>query len=357
MKRQYNGWVSEYRRKKFIERQKLKKEKKLLKSMQKVNSSNSKTSASVILDLDGISDDIDDKKTELNSSNLEPSIAIMLDLDGTSDGINDKKAENFISQLDTIRKMFEAKIAFISISTHYNSSYEMKRVLNILSRHLCSNTKIGISFYYGGTYDFDKDEEKERGFSFNSDKVETFDSYFVNSIKTENKWFAIIDDRVEDEIFIRYQDRHPMLVALPSQDKRRMSKNNFMRIATTTSGFDGVIEILDLYIKSIKDLTTKQILEKQKNMITHLSSDELMNKIMRKDFMYLIRYFKEGYADEADYEDALWMLYHNLAPTKEEMEYLKIILEALQKHFEEKKEEQLIDRALKLQRLLEASCK
>jgi len=357
LKRQYNGWVSEYQRKKFLERKKLKREKKLLKSIQELNNSNTDALRAVISDLDERNDSVDYKKVELNSFNPETSVAVMLDLDGTSDGIDDKKAEIFVSQLDTIRKKFDAKIAFISISTHYNSSYEMQKVLNILSRHLSSNIKIGISFYYGGTYDFDKGEEKERGFGFNSDKVETFDNYYVNSIKTEIKWFAIIDDRAEDGIYVRYQNRLPMLVGLPSQSKKSMSKNNFMRIATTTSGFDGVIEILDLYIKSIKDLTAMQILEKQKNMITHLSSYELMNKIMRKDYTYLTRYFEEGYADESDYEDTLWMLYHNLSPTREEMGYLKIILESLQKYFEEKKEKQLIDNVLRLQRLLETSCK
>ena len=45
-----------------------------------------------------------------------------------------------------------------------------------------------------------------------------------------------------------------------------------MRIATTTRGFDGVIETLNIYIHSIQKLTHTDILLKQKNMIRHLSS-------------------------------------------------------------------------------------
>ena len=65
-----------------------------------------------------------------------------------------------------------------------------------------------------------------------------------------------------------------------------------MRIATTTRGFDGVIETLNIYIHSIQKLTPTDILLKQKNMIRHLSSFELSDKVKKQDFTYLVQYLQ-----------------------------------------------------------------
>lgn len=327
MNKQY-GWASEYKRKKFLERQKLKREVDALEFF------------------------------DINSAlEIPKTIAVMLDLDGTCDFINDEKAKIFISQLNILRKKFGAKIATLSISTHYDNSDKMQEVLEILSRNLSNSIKIGINFFYGGIYDYDKKEEILQEYSFNRDKVKTFYSYYVNSIGMNNQWFAIIDDSISDDTYSKYKNSHAMLVCKPSQsDTNRLSNNNFMSIATTTKGIDGVIETLDLYIKSIRNLSPVQIIETQKDMITHLSCWNLTDKIRKRDYAFLVRYFREGFADEADYIDSLnWLTWTNRdqIPSKEELVYLREIFRLMSQHFSKINEEENNAKVLKLQKTFE----
>lgn len=322
------GWVSEYRRKKFFENQKLRKEKNRLNSIGNFDSFNNKT------------------------------IAVMIDLEGTVDFIDDLKAKRFVRQLDILRNKFDAKTATISISTHYNNSCEIKKILDIFARNLSSCIKIGISFYYGGTYDYDNNIDTLKDYGFNYDKVETFCNYYTNNIDSRNQWFAIVDDSISDEIYKNYQNNHPMLLARPSQSESKSLNNNFMSIATTAKGFDGVIEIFDKYIDSVQNLSPDEILESQRNMINHLSGWDLSQKVLKRDYAFLERYFSEGFADESDYNDILTYLIYtnqNQTPSKEELRYLKIIFEIMAQHFNSKDEQQNVERVLKFQRNLELS--
>lgn len=330
MNKQY-GWVSEYKRKKFLEGQKTRREKKSLKSF------------------------------DTNTVEIPKTIAIMLDLDGTCDFLNDEKAKIFIEQIDILRKKFEAKAATISISTHYDNSDKIEEVLEILSRNLSSCIKIGINFFYGGIYDYEKKEEIPQEYSFNRDKVKTFNSYYVNSIGMNNRWFAIIDDNIPDDTYKKYKNNHPMLLCRPSQrNEESSSKNNFMSIATTTKGIDGVIETLDLYIESIRFLSPTQIMEMQRNMITHLSCWDLTEKIRNRDYAFLERYFKEGFADESDYIDSLnWLMWtnKNQAPSKDELAYLQGVFGLMSQHFQDINEKENIGKVLKLQKTFESNNK
>lgn len=328
MNRQY-GWVSEYRRNKFFEGQRRRKEKAMAKSY-----------------------------TEKDIFDVPKTIAVMLDLDGTCDNIDDEKAKTFLAQIDFLRQKFEAQTATISISTHYDNSNSMKKVLDILSRNLPSCVKIGLNFYYGGIYDYERKEEIPKEDRFNSDKVETFTRYFVNRIGCNNQWFAIIDDMLVDT-YKKFQDDRPMLAARPSLiDGREMARNNFMSIATMTRGIDGVIEILSTYIEYTKGLTRFQIMEKQRSMITHLSSWDLVGKIRKRDYAYLVRYFQEGFADKDDYSDALeWFFYTNsdIMPSKEELINLRTIFGLLHQHFQTINEQESIAKLLKIQSKFESS--
>ena len=322
MKKQY-GWVSEYKKKKFFESQKSRKEKNYQKTIRNIEIPNNKT------------------------------IAVMLDLEGTVDYIDDEKAKLFIKQLDTLRKKFSAKTAYISISTHYNNSNEIKKVLDIISRNLSNHIKIGISFYFSGIYDYDKDYDSYRENGYNFDKVKTFSDYYVNNINFDNKWFAIVDDGINNEIYKNYQESHPMLLARPSQIGNEELNNNFMSIATSVKGIDGVIKIFKKYLKSIKDLSPEEILETQRKIIEHLSSYELSEKIWNREYVFLERYFSEGYADESDFNDILTLLVftnQNQTPSKEELKHLKIIFEIMSEHFHSKDEKQNINRVLELQK-------
>ena len=97
-----------------------------------------------------------------------------------------------------------------------------------------------------------------------------------------------------------------MLLGRPSQSN--IEENNFMNINTTTQSFNGVIEILNTYINSIKHIHHDNILDIQKDMMTHISSYELKNKVIEKNFNFIFRYFNEGYADKDDYTDILFYI-------------------------------------------------
>lgn len=328
MKKQ-DGWVSEYRRKKFLERH---------------NSKND--------ELQYVIDYIDDE------FKIPKTIAIMLDLDGTSDFINDETAKKFINQLNTLRIKFGASEATICISTHYDNPNKMIEVLDILSRNLNKHTQIGINFFYGGKYDYAKKESIPEEYGFNRDKVKTFYRYYVSALGKDNKWFAIIDDSIPQDTYRQFQNSHPMLVARPSQFfEESISKNNFMSISTTTKGFAGVIEVLDLYINSIKKLSPSKIMKMQRNMMTHLSSIELVDKISKRDYAFLERYFKEGFADEFDYDDFLFWLTtttnNNVNLSKDELIHLNEILSLISQYFEKTNKSENVGKVLQLQRKLE----
>lgn len=323
-------WISERKRKKFIERQN--------KNKQLPNNIETK-----------------------NIVEIPKSIAVMLDIGGTCDFINDEKAKKFINQLDILRKKFGAATATISISTHYGDSEKIKELLEILVPNLVENVKIGLNFFYGGIYDYDKKEDILKGYSFNSDKVSTFASYYVNSSEVNNEWFAIIDDSIDDDTYKRYKQERPMLVCKPTQfGEETLSKNNFMSISTSTMGIDGVIELLDTYINSIKSLTPIQIMETQKNMMTHLSSWDLIEIIREHNYAFLERYFKEGYADEADYKDSLnWIVFtsNDSKLTRDELTHLRSVLEIMTEHFKNKNETESIESILSLQKKLKSNDK
>lgn len=324
MKRRQDGWVSEYQRQKFLKRQQ-----KTFKDFSTNYLGN------------------------MEELKIPTWIAVMLDLDGTIDGIDDEKASIFVKQLEYLRQKFKADEGIISISTHYDNASKIKSVLDIFARNLSGSIKIGKSFYYGGTYDYEKQLDIPCGMNFNRDKVATFDSHYVNIIGPVNKWIAIIDDGIDEDVYMKYQDIHPMLLCKPSQSERTVAKNNFMRRATTTKGFDGVLEVLDEYTDSIKSLSSIQILDTQRNMISHLSSYELTEKVRKREYSFLERYFKEGYADEDDYQDTLvWLLLTNSStcPSKEELIYIERILEVMIAHFQNNENEAGLESSFQLQK-------
>ena len=299
-----NGWVSEYQRRKFLDRQEAKRRAKWNRT----------------------------PHYEQLEFKVPKCIAVMLDLDGTSDHIDDEKARIFTGQLEVLRKKFDAEVGYISISTHYNDTYKMEKVLDIIARNLQGKIAIGTSFFYEGVYDYSKKESITIHPSFNIDKIKMFTAYYLDKSDLNTCWLACFDDNLSDDIYIRFQNRYPALIGMPSQSERKTDKNNFMRIATTTKGFDGVLEILSHYAEATKSLTTEEILETQRNMIMHLSSDELEQKIARRDYAFLERYFEEGYADDDDYVDAIYSLiaaHRYRKPTSEECIHLARIFELI----------------------------
>lgn len=283
-------------------------------------------------------------------------IAIMLDLEGTSEKINEENAKIFIKQLEFIRKKFEADIGTISISTHCHDSVKMQSVLDILGASVTDKIKIGLCFYYGGIYDFDNKMNELQEFGFNVNKLSTFSCFYLQDFLIENTWFAIIDDNISEDVYKQYQKMQPMLVIRPSKHESDLVYNNFMNIATKTKDFDGVIESLDIYINSIKNLNREQILEKQKNMMYHLSSWELMNKIKEHDFAFLEKYFNEGYADETDYQDTLmWIGFSNIEEYyTEELARIKNILDMIKNNYEREENSLILEKVKEVAQRLQS---
>ena len=271
-------------------------------------------------------------------------IAVMLDIERTSEDITDELAEIFVRQLNFLRLKFHAEEGLICLSTHYRDSLKMQPILESLSRHLTSHIKFGLHFYYGGLYDYEEKEEIDVGNSydgnyFNRDKVETFFSYKIEDPTIKNQWFAIIDDSLFEDEYKKYQNIKPCAFLKPSAEEEDLKYNNFMNLATTTHGFQGVIEMLASYIERIKKLNENQILEQQENMITHLSSLELRFKLRDKNYSFIAQYLQEGYADEDDYGTILHELnYINREEITEEHTYIERIISLLEEKWEQTKD-------------------
>lgn len=319
MKRR-DSWDSEFRKKKFYDKQYSKRDKQL--------------SAMNL------------EKGAINSSR---NIAVMLDLDGTCDFIDDKKAAKFVRQLECLRLKFGADYATISISTYHRNEHVMQNVLEILGRNLNKNVRIGKNFFYGGIYDYESKEVKWIDSDFNSSKIKTFKNYCLDSLSSTNQWFAIIDDDISREAYKKFKDRYPMVVCCPSQHKVNKNENNFMNLATETKGFDGVIEMLDEYIQSIEYLNREKVLEMQRNLISHLSGHEVVNKIRERDYEFLIKYFEGGYADETDYQDTLmWLGFLALKtePTLEEIKRLRKLISIIGDRVSDKESLKVFEKSL-----------
>ncbi len=291
------------------------------------------------------------------SSKKTKQIAVMLDIEKTSEDITDELAEIFINQLNFIRLKFNADIGVICLSTHYRDAKKMQPILEIFSRHTTSKIKLGYHFYLGGIYDYNKKEERPQEYDFNSqrfnrNKIETFSLFYIEDYETITKWFAVIDDNISEESYKKYQENSPCVYLRPSKEEEDLKYNNFMNLATTTYGFQGVLEMFQVYIESIKMLNESQILNKQMDMMTHLSSLELCLALRNQRFDYVERYFKEGYADKDDYQTTLKeleFLRKEIVFERKDWIHIKTILTIIEEYYINKEEQQKLSRVKNLQ--------
>ncbi len=315
------GWTSEYRRKKFEKRYYNQPDKDLL---------------------------------PLNHLAIQRSISILLDIQGTCDNIDDEKAKRFVLYLDRLRKKFKADYVTISISTHYTDGREIKNILDIISRNLISNIRIGDNFFLGGIYNYDSDKEISVFPNFNYDKIETF---LINLVTLGRNvvFMAVFDDFISDEIFKRISLNSPVLVGKPSSKKNDLKRNSLCRIATETKSFDGVLEIMTTYLESIIRLSVSEIVETQKRETPYFPISILIQKIANREYEALKRYFTMGLADDKDIEIILDLLISiNMAQKipPEENRQVKTLLEIIINQLE--KQESIIPKGkiITLQKLL-----
>ena len=264
-------------------------------------------------------------------------ISVMLDASGTSNHIDDQSAQIFIKQLEEIRLHFKADIGTISVSTSFEEPDSIKYILDILSRNLTGNIVIGLNFLAGYTYDYKKNALDNQGIGFNTDKVATFAKYYISNPEYDNQWFALIDDNLYDDVYRQYRDIHPMFVCRPTYGEH---KANFMLYDTETENFDGVIEGLDYYIKTIKNMTREEILNHQMHV---LSNTELQDHFKKGNFTFLKKFLSEGHAriEDCDAILELFRIKTNKASfsneaglSKEELQAFSDILDIIYKYYE-----------------------
>ena len=275
-----DSWDSEFRKKRFYENQ----ERKALKKY--LNNENAFNPMRVL---------------KAKPFIIPKSIAIMLDLDGTSNRIDSTTAELFMKQVDALRIQFGEEKAYICISTHAHGYEPIKRVMDELNAFATEGIILSRSFYYGGMYDYVTDSSFPMGIPFNMNKVETFQKTYIDNEDLNIGWFALIDDGIAENVFKSYQFEKAM-VALKPGHVAPPKYNNFMYRYTSTDNFAGVVELMDEYIKDVKDMTCFDIIDKQMDMVRHLSSFEIHELIRERKFNSLIRYLKSDKTDEDDFE-------------------------------------------------------
>lgn len=280
-------------------------------------------------------------------------IAVMLDIDGTTDNIDDTKATLLMQYFDWLRIKFEAEVCFISVSTHYDDTYRIKRLLEVLSHNLTTNIVLDVNFFMSGTYDYETDSTWTITPYYNLDKIRTFLTYYKNKGDYQMNWFGFFDDNLDEFADEQFQNSMPALIGRPTA--RKGDDRNMMNISTTTRGIEGVLEILANYIDRIKDMTKAEVLECQRNIIYHLPSNILEKKIARRQFAFLEKYFKEGYADDADYEDTVYSLavmIHIGHLTLEELRHIENTLDFIIEYLKSKNRSNTLEKALKLKQTL-----
>lgn len=233
----------------------------------------------------------------LEESKAPQSIAIMLDFHGTSDMITESSAEIFINLIDTLRKQFGGQKAYICISSHNQKSEQIKKILDELVKFTNKDIILGTSFFYGGRYDYNTNTEYNMGAFFNSNKVKTFQEYYLKNAEFNIGWIALIDDSISYNTHKCYKDYLPMVAIKPSQ-KSYNPYANFMHRESVVDNIYGVIELLEEYIKDIKGMSLADILAKQREVVSHLSEFEIQTLIKKCDFKTLYEYLQSEVSDE-----------------------------------------------------------
>jgi len=239
--------------------------------------------------------------------------------------------------LERIRKNLEADFCTISMSTHYGDPFVAEETLDILYRYLTPEIKFGKHFYLYGEYDYETKECTTEDYMCNSNKITTFNNNIVEDDKTETIWVGIFDDRLSEDVYKHYYKDKGVLICRPSQDEYNLKYNSFVNRATMTKDCDGVVEVLGEYTRDIEGLSLEELLNNQQNMLMHLSSCDINDKVKNKEFIFLKRYLKEGYADDDDFKDILVKIsiyLKNTNFTKEELEMLYEILKIINEKFE-----------------------
>ncbi len=276
------------------------------------------------------------RKIELLDSDLykdkrETAIVVMLDLQDTLNGIDDDKAKIFMNQLHKIRIKYCANKVIINLSSHMHSYEPLIKYLEILHRNLKPNIILDDATYLCGYYNYESGLDDFRGFGYNTKKTEVFENKYFSQYKV--LCHGLIDDSASTDYIKKFKDNRPVFIMRPSKtSKNELNRDNMMCYSTLTDGFDGVLECMDSYLATIKDIPAYDILRRQTEELIHLSAFEVRNLCISKNFDLVLRYVNEGKLDDDDYERVARELGWNLKKddlSVDELVKIRKIIEAL----------------------------
>lgn len=232
-----------------------------------------------------------------------------------------------------MRKKFQAQKVILNVSSHLYVARPMIPYLEILHRNLLPNIILDDATYLYGTYRLETGEECEQaiqdGRPYNYNKTSVFKERYFHDY--DLLWFAIIDDTVNPEYIQEYKEHRPMLLCRPSQrNEDDLKYDNFMCHSSLTEGFDGVLDCVDQYIKSIQLIRKENIIDTQRKMLVHLSAFQIFTLCHNKEYDLLLQYIIEGKLDSDDYEQiAIVLSSQKDSLSQEELKDVRKVIQAL----------------------------
>lgn len=214
-------------------------------------------------------------------------IVVMLDLQGTLDGINDSSAHVFMQQVEQLRNKFSASEALLFISSQAEDERELHEGISCLKRNLLSNIKLDDCYYLNG-YVNPYTMESVSVSGINGDKLSVLQGKYFG--KEELKFVGIIDDNILAMSVLPFQNVCPMVHIYPSQRCEEYLDTSFFSYGTMTYGFNGVVECIASYLKTIQNLDTNEIFTCQKQDLVLISCILAIQLLRDKRYKELRRY-------------------------------------------------------------------
>lgn len=275
---------------------------------------------------------IENKQNYFTINNKKNKIILMLDIDGVLNNLDEKKVQLFFQIINQLRIKFEADEAVIFLSSHVYDADALKPYLDFFNQHLISNITIGKSFYLFGKYDYYSNSNEYFGITYNLNKTAIFEKEYLNDTSINIKWFAIIDDYINTNYYKQFKNNKLMTTLRPSQNSCDEKDENIMCHSTITKGFDGVLELLNIYYNEIKNKSIKQIFEEQISFLPYLSSYEISKLLYEKNYNLLIQYLQEDKIDKQYYsliDNSINLLLkeNNLPNEIQKLQYIKKLVQ------------------------------
>lgn len=215
----------------------------------------------------------------------------MLDLQKTLDYISDKTANIFMTQVECLRKKFEAEEAVLFISSQTEFVGDLYESAHILERNRGANVKFANCYYLNGIYNPSTGIIQEIP-NVNENKIQVLKQEYLNDNRT--KFFAVIDDNITIDALQAFQNERPFVLIRPSQYEGRVEADNFSCYSSYARGFDGVIDGMNRYLERISSLSANEIFAFQKQELFMITGSYASWLFEQKEFDLLFRYIEKN---------------------------------------------------------------